>query len=155
MDESWEIHAYEPNPECRSRERLRDFGLTVTPHDVAIWTYDGKTQLLQDNHRQSGSGSPNDGKSDADGWASCLADVGTRHPGLNTAIEVPCEDLSRLFAASSPEDFVVVKMDIEGAKFAVLRHLIQQGTITHSPKNFTSSGTSVFYHLRTPSRESI
>lgn len=48
-------------------------------------------------------------------------------------MSVPCVDLARLINESDSKN-IVIKMDIEGAEFEVLQHLIQQqrlGRITH------------------------
>ena len=64
---------------------------------------------------------------------SCSLDV-TKTTGdldkVNPTL-VPAIDLSKWFKDNfSPEDFIVVKMNIEGAEYPVLRHMIREGTLS-------------------------
>jgi FkbM family methyltransferase len=129
LDATWEIHSFEPNPACELASRLSNFHLPVQVHESAIWVHDGTIAFRQQNHRTAACASPTDGQSAIDGWGSCLESLGSSHPGLEPAIEVACEDLARILEAYSPDDYVVVKMDVEGAEFAILRHLIQRRVI--------------------------
>jgi len=129
LDATWEIHSFEPNPACQLAIRLRNFGLPVQVHESAVWVRDGTIAFRQQNHRAAACASPADGQSDIDGWGSCLESLDSRHPGLEPPIEVACEDLARILGSYSPDDHVVVKMDVEGAEFTILRHLIQRRVI--------------------------
>ncbi|HUG67816.1 MAG TPA: FkbM family methyltransferase [Pirellulaceae bacterium] len=129
IDSTWEVHVFEPNPACQIRQRLSGWPIPVQIHETAAWVRDGTIAFRQQNHRVARNRSPADGRSDIDGWGSCLVELGSSHPALELAIEVPCEDVARMLESYSAEDFIVVKMDVEGAEFAILRHLIQRGVI--------------------------
>jgi FkbM family methyltransferase len=129
LDGTWEIHAYEANPACHVCRWLQGVPLPIQVHETAVWIRDGQVTFRQHNRRALSQGSSPDATSDVDGWASCLAELGSSHPDLEPAVEVPCEDFARLLEAYSAEDFVVVKMDVEGAEFAILRHLIKREVV--------------------------
>ncbi|KAA1261571.1 hypothetical protein LF1_41210 [Rubripirellula obstinata] len=130
LDEGWEIHLYEPNPACELADRMRETDLNVLVHSSAIWTMDGTISFSQQNHQLAQNHSPTDGRSDIDGWGSRLSCLKTTHPSLLPPIEVPCVDLARLLRAFSDCDYLAVKMDIEGAEFPVLRHLIREDVLS-------------------------
>lgn len=130
LDETWEIHAFEPNPACNAEQRLSRLDLPVKFHPAAIWTSDGEHVFWQENPAESQSGSPTDGRSTSDGWASCLAGVRTRAAGLDGRTVVPTVDFARILHDCDPAAEITVKMDIEGTEFPVLRHLITTGTIS-------------------------
>lgn len=129
----WTIIAFEPNPACRAKQRLRretDYDPKIFVWESAVWIKDGYVAFRQENHMISKSGSPTDGTSVVDGWASQVADVNGQWPGLSEIpIEVPCIDFSK-FLGQFPEDRfnVFCKMDIEGSEFAVLRKCLNDGT---------------------------
>lgn len=129
IDDSWELHTFEPNPACEVSRRLESFDLPVTLHAAAVWTHDGTTLFRQEDHSVSRSRSPSDGVSSIDGWASAVVDSGYFNRGHQPPIEVRCLDLSR-FVEDLPHDALIVcKMDIEGSEYPVLRRMVDQGTI--------------------------
>ncbi len=46
-----------------------------------------------------------------------------------TKINVKTVDISKIVDNYSIDDYVILKIDIEGSEFAILEHLIKQGTI--------------------------
>jgi len=129
LDDTWEIHAFEPNPACRIKERLQKFDIPLRVHEAAVWIEDGAVKFRQQNHRVAQNRSPSDGRSDVDGWGSCLQDLDSAASGLEPAVEVECVDFARILGAYSADDYIVVKLDAEGAEFALLRHLIEREVI--------------------------
>jgi FkbM family methyltransferase len=135
IDHTWEVHCFEPNPECHMLERLPEFAdvlsdRSVFPHSEAVWIADGKMKFSQENWEISKSGSaPN--PCVLDGWASCLTDLNKAWPGLQKPIEVDAIDFAKFLLHRRVHYFgkceIYCKMDIEGAEFAVLRHLINKG----------------------------
>ncbi len=84
--------------------------------------------MRQENWEESGSGSPvrkRDNKHD--GWASTVI-AENKHPALSRSCVVPAFDFAR-FLRLFPDRVIHVKMDIEGAEFPVLRHLLKDGSI--------------------------
>lgn len=130
IDETFEIHTFEANPACDILERTKNLPYKVNAHQKAVWIEDGKVLFNQENHRESGSGSPSDGKSDIDGWASSVDGIGFEHQGYSTKVEVESISLSSFIDRLPKDSRIICKMDIEGSEFAVLRDLIEKGTIT-------------------------
>ncbi len=129
LDDTWEIHAFEPNPHCDTTKHLAELGLRAAVHRQAVWIRDGQVAFCAQDRRRCVSPAPTEGSSEYDGWGSRIAEITSCAPGLTDSIEVPCLDFSRLLAERGPDDYIVVKMDVEGAEFAILRRLVEQGTI--------------------------
>jgi FkbM family methyltransferase len=128
LDQQWEVHAFEPNPECPTAELIGAFPLPATVHKAAVWIRDGRVAFLPQGKIRTLIASLNESRI-ASGFGSCIAEVRSSAPELGEPIEVPCVDLSRLLAERSDGEHIVVKLDVEGAEFAILRHLIERGTI--------------------------
>jgi FkbM family methyltransferase len=142
IDGNWEVHCFEPNPECHLLERLSEFAQSIGdrnifPHTEAVWIADGKEPFRQENWEISKSGSPAN-PCVLDGWASCLAATKKAWPGLMPPIEVRTIDFSQFLLNRRVHYFskteIYCKMDIEGAEFAVLRHLLKERTIGYIKK---------------------
>lgn len=129
IDETFEIHTFEANPACNVHERAARLPISPTVHQKAVWVEDGTVMFNQENHRRSGSGSPTDGYSDIDGYGSSIEGIGFVHPGYDTKVEVESISLSRFIEGLPEGSMIICKMDIEGSEFAVLRDLLQKGTI--------------------------
>jgi FkbM family methyltransferase len=103
--EGFEIISFEPNPKYHK-------GVT---NPYAAWIYDGKC------------------------WMSDKGNASTIVPdNQNYAkdIEVPCCDFSSWLARTAAarkkftvDDHITIKMDIEGAEYAILEKMIEEGTI--------------------------
>ena len=131
MDKSWIIETFEPNPACNYSGRVSHLDLNIIIHEKAVWVYDGVIMFSQENHEKSKSKSPTDGKSNIDGWGSVISELGSTHLlHCEPPIEVECMDLSKVLEKYDKETHnVIVKLDIEGAEYKVLRHLLSNGTI--------------------------
>jgi len=126
MDENWIIETFEPNPECNLKNRISDISLNIIVHDSAVWVYDGYIEFSQENHEKSNSKSPTDGKSSIDGWGSVITELNSTHlKYAEEPINVPCIDFNGILNKYPKNDYnVIVKMDIEGAEYSVLRHIL-------------------------------
>jgi FkbM family methyltransferase len=133
IDAGWEIHCFEANPDCwwyYDKNRLLDVP-NLTIHRQAVWVEDGMIDLHREDHAVSGSGSPIVGDSTLDGWASSIV-TGNTFPGLGQPIGVPCVDLSRFVGSiARSADRFVIKLDVEGAEYAILRKMMQDDTLRH------------------------
>jgi FkbM family methyltransferase len=129
IDETFEIHTFEANPACRVEERIKKIDLNIIPHAKAVWIEDGVVEFNQENHKKSRTGSPTDGKSDFDGWGSSIDGIGFIHPGYETKLLVPSINFSK-FVFELPTSHLICKMDIEGSEYFVLRHMIEEKTIS-------------------------
>ena len=130
INNTFEIHTFEANPACNIEERVKKIPLNITPHNKAVWIEDGFIEFNQENHKNSNSFSPTDGLSDIDGWGSSVYGIGFIHPGYDEKIKIPSIDFSRFVSELPNDSNIICKMDIEGSEFTVLRHMIEQGTIT-------------------------
>lgn len=143
IDQTWEVHCFEPNPECHTLERIRGLmelclsDRLVFPHRKAVWIKDGTVNFSQENWEISNSGSPKN-PCVLDGWASCITELNKAWPGLMPPIEVPCIDFSKFLLERRVFHFgkceIYCKMDIEGAEFAVLRKMLKDGTVKYFKK---------------------
>ncbi len=130
INDTFEIHTFEANPACNIEERIKQIPLNITPYNKAVWIEEGYVYFNQENHKKSQTGSPTDGHSDIDGWASSIDGIGFHHAGYDTQVKVPSINFSK-FISNLPEDVnIICKMDIEGSEFQVLRHLIKEQTVT-------------------------
>lgn len=129
INDTFEIYTFEANPACNVEERIKQIPLKITSYNEAVWIEDGYVFFNQENHRKFNTGSPNDGYSDIDGWASSVDGIGFHYPGYEDKIKVPSINFSK-FLGSLPDDaYIICKMDIEGSEFTVLRHIINEQTI--------------------------
>jgi FkbM family methyltransferase len=141
---AWDVHCFEPNPECHIMERLKELAdhktvcdRQVFPHNDAVWVSRGVIEFSQENWEISKSGSPKN-PCVLDGWASCITDLKKAWPGLMPPIKVSSIDFSDFLLNLRVRYFgkceIYCKMDIEGAEFPVLRRLIETGTIKYIKK---------------------
>jgi len=130
INDTFEIHTFEANPACNIEERIKQLPLNITPYNKAVWIEDGFVFFNQEHHQKYKTGSPTDGYSDIDGWASSIDGIGFNYPGYEEKIKIPSINFSK-FVSELPEDSnIICKMDIEGSEFFVLRHMIENNTIT-------------------------
>ncbi|WAE69119.1 FkbM family methyltransferase [Streptomyces cavourensis] len=118
-----DFYAFEPNPTLlpsimANVEQAQHSGLVeVTPS--AVWTEDGTIDLFL-GHHESSTVMP--GKR--------VPPVYDQQIDYSSPVAVPAVDFSAwLRRTATSEDHVVVKMDIEGAEYPVLRKLLADGTI--------------------------
>lgn len=111
---NWVVHAFEPNPklllELRKKETKK-----IKVYDKAAWTENTTIDFAVDS-----SSSP---------LGSTLMSGKKIIWDKNNKIEVEAFDFSAYLKAFK-NDFVVVKMDCEGAEFPILEKMILDGTIT-------------------------
>lgn len=118
-----DFYAFEPNTALRPSidaniEQAQHAG-SVEVIPGAVWTEDGTVDLFL-GHHESSTVMP--GKR--------VPPVYDQQIDYNSPIAVPAVDFSAwLRRTALPEDHVVVKMDIEGAEYPVLRKLLADGTI--------------------------
>lgn len=127
MDNSWLIESYEPNSLCNLDQNIIDLiqKLNIKTFNCAIYDYNGKIKFSQMLENDEGSS------------VNCLMSKGVcsdpeslAYRKHNSIIEVECRDLSDILKKYNDDDYIVVKLDIEGAEFNTLRKLIKDGTIS-------------------------
>lgn len=133
MDKNWIIETFEPNPACDYINRLSSMKLNITAHQKAVWIYDGTIQFSQENVDKSNSKSPNDGKSKLDGWGSVISELGSTHLRYSESpIDVECVDFDKVLSKYDKQKYnVIVKFDIEGAEYQILRHIFKNGSVNN------------------------
>lgn len=113
----FECVTFEPNPVFRRYYRF----LPTDLRQSAVTTYDGRIEMLLDPVDADGSSILDNKKIDAKNFIS-----NDQCPRLT----VNAVDLSRFIEQSiSRDDYVVLKLDVEGAEYAIIDRLVDTGTI--------------------------
>lgn len=108
---TWQIFAFDPNPNFWHRWlTLSDFNTKFI--EMAAWIRDGTRQFSIEN-------------SPTPYGSSLIKSKNTYAKG--NKIDVQTTDISR-WLKKYKDDFLVVKMDIEGGEFAVLEKMMKDGT---------------------------
>lgn len=106
----WTFHAFEPNPKCiKVLQGLLIPNLVI--HETAVWVSNGNQILYLPKQILSGT-----------------LMTGKKNLPIIETLEVPTIDLGA-WLLSLPPDPVVLKMDIEGAEYQVLPHLLNSGAL--------------------------
>lgn len=126
MDSSWIVETYEPNKDLIEtlKTNISALPMNVKVYDKAVLDFDGEilfSKMLEDSQGSS---------------VECLmyvaecADVSSpayrKHDSIST---VPCIDISTILSSYSEEDFLVVKLDVEGSEFRIVRRMLADGSI--------------------------
>jgi FkbM family methyltransferase len=128
MDKDWLIDLYEPNPLCRLNENIIDLTdkLNITVNNSAVFDYSGTINFSQFLENDEGSS------------VNCLMSKGVcsdvNNPSYrkhDTIIDVRCVDICDVLHKYKKDDFIVVKMDIEGSEFSTLRKLLKSNYIEY------------------------
>lgn len=131
----WEIQTFEPNP---SIEPNFYFIKNLTFNRKAVWVKDGTIEFARDVRKFEYIAPNNIG---ADGVVGELTNVGchlkqdniliknSSGEDFDDVVEVECIDFSAYLRSKNGYDRIIVKMDIEGSEFGVLRHLLKENTI--------------------------
>jgi FkbM family methyltransferase len=112
----WLIYAFEANPYFDTnlqdlKEEVENEGHHVFLYkQTAAWIYDGKIDFYLDTVNRMN-----------DFWGSSL---NVKHPDVEKSgkhkINISCVDVARIIKQYNENDFMVVKMDIEGAEYELL-----------------------------------
>lgn len=124
-DSDWTIHTFEPHDELADRMISVD-DEDVTLHRKAVWVEDGSITFYP-----TGSRSDYIGVKDVPWGSSTVVEKKTSGDiRKKAATEVDCLDFSAFIEKEAKDkDIVILKMDIEGAEYKVIDHLISTGTI--------------------------
>jgi FkbM family methyltransferase len=126
INSSYKIYTFEANPTTYGHafHRTKQIPLDITIYNAAVWVENGFvlfSQEMQDDNNPIGQG-------------SSIVGTGFEHKNLLPPQPILSIDLGK-FIEMLPEDSnIICKMDIEGAEFDVLRHLINEGTINRINK---------------------
>jgi len=118
-DKDFIIHSWEP-VDCLSKF-YRDQP-DITFHNKAVWTYDGEITFFLDvskgPRRSLGS--------------TIFKEKKSRRLNRKNPATVPCVDFGKWVKDNlSKEDFIILKVDIEGAEYEVLEKMIEDGSINY------------------------
>lgn len=136
--EQYQIYSFEANENFnRYFDKFKD----VIYHNVAVWIADGEIPFYNSN---GGSSTVIKGKAECGGFQD--------HKKL-----ISCMDLSRWIASQfTREDYIILKMDIEGAEYDILDKMLKDNTIDFIDKLYiewhcakTNGEISLERHLRT------
>lgn len=135
-------HFFEPNPDLINL--LEDFAkdnknYEIIVHHSALWIEDGEIDFLESIAR----------------WntlASTVVDSMNEIWGLKLDREnpkkVPSVSLSKFLEQFSDDDYVVVKLDIEGSEYYVIEDLFNSGAINKIDELFIEWHDHFFPHLK-------
>lgn len=132
MNATWDIHTFEANPVVFD-EFINDF-LHITPYvkpyNTAVSTYNGTITVNIETP-------PGEGDT---GMGSSIIPLQQWDPFGNNTINsyfhrteiVPCIDISEFIKENfSKEDFIVIKMDIEGSEYDILEKMLSDNVIEY------------------------
>ena len=121
----WRIHSFEPHHDLVCKMLCRD-DADVTVHQKAVWTRDGKVSFFPTDGVGSYSG--------VDGvpWGSStlMAEKTSGRVSPARSFEVECIDLAGfIFEQAVASSNIFLKLDIEGAEYDVIAHLLRTGAM--------------------------
>lgn len=116
----YEIHLFEPDSRCSIYlSKYKDIP-NIQLHKQAVWTHNGTVKLYL-------AGSPT-------GNSVVHEKVNVN---INKYVEIACTDLSSFITEKYlPEDYIIVKIDIEGGEYEVLEHLLHTKAVTYIDELF-------------------
>lgn len=127
IDSSWIIETFEPNLNLINtlKSNISNFPVKAMVHNKAIWDKDGEVEfsIMQ----EESEGSSVEKLMDSGVCANPNSISYRKH---DTIVKVPCIDMSTILKAYHEHDYILVKMDIEGSEFRVLRKIIADDTIS-------------------------
>jgi FkbM family methyltransferase len=129
INETWDIHLFEPNPYTNTQGALVGYPYTVKLYKQAVWTENSKMNFFPQSmidHR-SQIIDTQEGKKRTihlDGMGSSLEIARSCEPGLGVVqVEVPTISVINALEQTLADE-LFIKMDIEGAEYDVLNLLI-------------------------------
>jgi FkbM family methyltransferase len=131
IDNSWIVHTFEANPTTYNRYKEINYSVYpfVISHNAAVYNYDGTVIINLEappGEDQTGQGSS---IIDLDKWNPWREEPGKNFTGK---IEVPCLDFARFVSNNfKKDDYIIIKMDIEGSEFAIINKLIDTKVIEY------------------------
>ena len=122
---NWSIHCFEPNKDINLNSLFPNVN-NIEFHNKAIWTENKIMEFRKQGHNEDklvGLGSK----------LECVTKVSNPSNCMYKIDHIEAIDFSEFLSViktTYPDSTIYVKMDIEGAEFQVIDHLIKKGTIT-------------------------
>ena len=124
--EEYEIHSFEPNPQL---EKYHPVG-HATYHKKAVWIEDGEITFY--NFSTTGGSSVLEEKNKRNERKTSEKPLWMEKFGMPEQITVDSVDLSSWIVSNfSREDHIILKMDIEGAEYEILKKMFMDDTIKY------------------------
>jgi len=135
-NDEWEIHSFEPNPDIElNYTNIKN----ATGYQKAIWIEESTLEFARGVRSKKydapngmgGSGEPGELTS-----VGCrikndkIENIDGHGKRLDNIVPIEAINFSKFLEQFSEYDQVIVKMDIEGAEYDVLRHLMKEGTVS-------------------------
>ena len=122
----YEVYSFEPNPKLAHHHPVGD----AVFYDKAVWTSDGPHTFYM--HGTTGGSTLVEEKNIHNTLKAQSRPSIMKVQGLPEAITVECIDISKWISTKfAKEDYIVLKMDIEGAEYQILDKMIAEGTIDY------------------------
>ena len=116
IDKEWEVYSFEPNPYLWKEH--------IDNNEYDNIHYINKAIYINNDSITFNIAYPN-----TDASSIYKKHIGDNYHG---SVEVECLDLSEFILNNfSKDDFIVIKMDIEGAEYEVLRKMIKEGSLLY------------------------
>lgn len=126
IDSSWTVEAFEPNPYLIEslKQNISNLPIKVNVYNKAVWDTDGEVQFSIMETESEGSSVEKLMDSGA-----CADKNSISYRKHDNIITVPSISMSNILKKYSENDFILVKLDIEGSEFRVVRKIISDNTI--------------------------
>ena len=124
LNHSWIAHVYEANPFFDARleavrRRIPSQHKVYMNNRTAAWIYDGEIEFYLDTF--------------AEAFDSLGSSIKKEHKDAArsnfTKIAVKCHRISRILSKYNKDDFVIMKIDIEGAEYELFIDFLRQGVL--------------------------
>lgn len=122
----WVVESFEPDPSCELQKHIADLEF-VKIHKKAVFNKNGTVrfhQFLLNSEASSVDCLLNSGY-----FANPDHDYYLKNENVAKFIEVECVDVTDIINQYSDDDFIVVKMDVEGSEFTILRKMLNDNII--------------------------
>lgn len=136
IDDSWECYSFEANPITYERSRdtynqlIKD-GYKIQHRNVAVSSYNGNIRINCEGTDANWELGWGQGSNTLENPPSVDKLWGHKLTYLSTDTSVECIDFAQFVKdLCSEEDYVLVKIDIEGSEFDVLDHLLDSADVS-------------------------
>lgn len=122
----WIVESFEPDPSCELEKHIEDLDF-VKIHKKAVFDKNGTVRFHQ--FMLNSQASSVDCLLDSGYFTNPDHDYYLKNENVGRFIEVECVDVTDIINQYSNDDFILVKMDVEGSEFTILRKLIGDNVI--------------------------